>query len=160
LFVSILRKIVIHSPLGRLGIGLSGEQVHRLEYLEKTAPLEKPGDRFAVEVVRQLDAYFADANFRFDLPIVFSGTEFQNKVWSMLRKLECGQTATYGEIADKLASGPRAVGNACRRNPVPILVPCHRVVARNSIGGYSGHTEGYLLDKKKWLLWHEGVFTG
>ena len=64
---------------------------------------------------------------------------------------------TYGEMAKKLDSSPRAVGNACRANPLPIIIPCHRVVSQSGIGGYGGHTEGEVLAIKEWLLHHEGV---
>ncbi len=63
---------------------------------------------------------------------------------------------TYGGLATKLGSGARAVGNACRQNPISIIIPCHRVVAANGLGGYAGHTQGKVLDRKRWLLTHEG----
>ncbi|TNG00967.1 MAG: methylated-DNA--[protein]-cysteine S-methyltransferase [Gammaproteobacteria bacterium] len=151
-----VKKIVINSPLGRLGIRLHNEQILKLDFLEDNYSPQKPRDRFAHEVVRQLDAYFSDANFQFNLPVDFAGTLFQQKVWKMLQAIRCGQTYTYGELARKLDSGARAVGNACRKNPVPIIVPCHRVVSRNKIGGYSGQTDGKFIDYKHWLLQHEG----
>lgn len=63
----------------------------------------------------------------------------------------------YGELAEKLASGPRAIAAACRTNPIPILIPCHRVVAKAGLGGYMGETEGEALSIKQWLLQHEGA---
>jgi methylated-DNA-[protein]-cysteine S-methyltransferase len=66
-----------------------------------------------------------------------------------------GKPQSYGHLADKLGSSARAVGNACRRNPIPVVIPCHRVVARSGIGGFAGQTRGDMIDYKNWLLEHE-----
>lgn len=79
-------------------------------------------------------------------------TDFQKRVWAELLKIPPGQTVTYSELANKLNSHPRAIGQACRSNPLPVTIPCHRVVGKNNLGGYFGHTQGELLDKKKKLL--------
>ncbi|HEV2613720.1 MAG TPA: methylated-DNA--[protein]-cysteine S-methyltransferase [Gammaproteobacteria bacterium] len=81
-----------------------------------------------------------------------TGTDFQKRVWAELLKISPGKTVTYSELAKKLNSHPRAIGQACRANPLPIIIPCHRVVGKNNLGGYFGHTHGKLLDKKKRLL--------
>ncbi len=91
------------------------------------------------------------------VPLALEGSAFQLRVWEALRAIPPGETRTYGELAVLLGSGARAVGNACRRNPCPIVVPCHRVLARNGIGGYAGARGGELLAIKRWLLRHEGV---
>ena len=83
------------------------------------------------------------------------GSLFQQKVWAELLIIPSGKTLTYSEIAVKLSSSPRAVGNACRANPYPFLIPCHRVVAVSSLGGYSGQTVGPLMVIKETLLSHE-----
>ncbi|MBT8127262.1 MAG: methylated-DNA--[protein]-cysteine S-methyltransferase, partial [Gammaproteobacteria bacterium] len=93
----------------------------------------------------------------FDLPCALQGTPFQQKVWNELKKIPCGTVITYGELANKLGTSARAIGNACRKNPIPLVIPCHRVVAANGIGGYSGDTNGAWLRIKSWLLRHEGV---
>ena len=85
------------------------------------------------------------------------GTLFQKSVWHELTKIPIGQTRTYGEIANKLNSSARAVGNACRKNPIQIIIPCHRVVSAKGLGGYAGKTEGKQIKIKRWLLSHEGV---
>lgn len=83
------------------------------------------------------------------------GTEFQKRVWRALCAIPPGTTKTYGELAKQLNTSPRAIGNACRKNPLPIIIPCHRVVAKNSLGGYAGARIGNLLEIKKWLLRYE-----
>lgn len=109
-------------------------------------------------VFRQLRCYFSSAISLQTIPLAPQGTLFQKSVWHELSKIPVGETRTYGEIAHKLNSSARAVGNACRRNPVQIIVPCHRVVSAKSLGGYAGETQGRQLDIKRWLLNHEGVF--
>lgn len=111
----------------------------------------------AEQLQQQLDGYFADANFIFDLPVRLSGTAFQQRVWTALREIPSGGFCTYGELAARLQTSARAIGNACRCNPVPIVIPCHRVVAASGIGGYSGETAGDKLAIKRLLLAHEGV---
>ena len=108
-------------------------------------------------VFRQLRCYFSSAISLQTIPLAPQGTLFQKSVWHELGKIPVGETRTYGEIAHKLNSSARAVGNACRRNPVQIIVPCHRVVSAKSLGGYAGETQGRQLDIKRWLLNHEGV---
>lgn len=84
------------------------------------------------------------------------GTAFQQRVWQAIADIPLGQTATYGQIAKKIGSGPRAVANACGANGIPLIIPCHRVVAQNGIGGYM-QSKDYGLQIKRWLLKHEGV---
>ena len=105
----------------------------------------------------ELQAYFTDRRFQFSLPLELHGTDFQQRIWRALSRIPAGSTTTYGQLARQLHSSPRAVGNACRANPVPIIIPCHRVVAKQGLGGYDGQTEGGRLAIKRWLLQHEGV---
>jgi methylated-DNA-[protein]-cysteine S-methyltransferase len=79
-------------------------------------------------------------------------------IWALLRAIPVGQTRTYGEVARELGSAARAVGQACRANPCPIVVPCHRVVGRHGLGGFAGDHQGSRLAIKRWLLHHEGCF--
>jgi methylated-DNA-[protein]-cysteine S-methyltransferase len=109
----------------------------------------------AAEVLRQLDAYRRDPRFRFDLPLVACATPFQDQVRLALLAVPAGATLSYSDLARSIASGPRAVGNALRCNPVPILVPCHRVTAKRGLGGYGGFVDGPRLEIKRWLLAHE-----
>lgn len=104
---------------------------------------------------RRLAEYFAGERRDFDLPLAPVGTAFRQRVWTALRGIPFGRIATYGDIARSLDSGPRAVGGACGANPIPIIVPCHRVLAAGGLsGGYSG--AGGLATKAK-LLALEGV---
>ena len=86
---------------------------------------------------------------------LLQGSTFQQKVWRALNDIKAGTTVTYTELAKKLNSHPRAVGQALKRNPLPLLYPCHRVVSQSGIGGFAGKTEGKLIDLKRWLLHHE-----
>ena len=79
------------------------------------------------------------------------------RVWQALQKIPYGEVKTYGQLAKELKSSARAVGNACRANPIPIVIPCHRIVAVSGIGGYAGKTDGPVLERKRWLLAHEGI---
>jgi methylated-DNA-[protein]-cysteine S-methyltransferase len=107
-------------------------------------------------MAEQLDAYFSDNSSTFELPLYQQGTDFQRRVWQALKAIPCGETRSYKQLAGQLQSHPRAIGGACRANPFPIVVPCHRVVAVNGLGGFAGDTQGKLLQIKKWLLQHEG----
>jgi len=109
------------------------------------------------EAKRQLDAYFDGDLTRFDLPFAPHGSPFQKRLWKALEEIPYGETRTYGELATSLVSSARAVGTACGRNPLPILVPCHRVLAAGGgMGGYSG--DGGLRTKKA-LLVLEGAMS-
>jgi methylated-DNA-[protein]-cysteine S-methyltransferase len=109
------------------------------------------------DIKQQLNNYFSIAKPISTATLLPGGTRFQKSVWKELCKIPLGETRTYGEIAKKLNSSARAVGNACRKNPIAIIVPCHRVVSATGIGGYAGKTEGKQLNIKRWLLKHEGV---
>ena len=103
------------------------------------------------------DAYFQDPSRRIDVRCKLSGTPFQRRVWRLIAAIPPGTTRTYGELAAALGSSARAVGGACRANPCPLVVPCHRVVARDGLGGFAGDRGGRLLDIKRWLLAHEAA---
>ena len=148
---------VIDTPPGRLAIQTANDILTGIDYVDNRTALSGPATLFAREVVKQLKSYFNDGNFVFDLPLKLGGTSHQQKVWQQLRKIRSGDTMTYGDLASRIKSGARAVGNSCRHNPIPIVVPCHRVVAASGIGGYGGHVKGKVLDRKHWLLRHEGL---
>jgi methylated-DNA-[protein]-cysteine S-methyltransferase len=106
----------------------------------------------------QLEGYFAGARRTFDLPLAARGTPFERRVWEALRDIPFGRTVSYGELARTLGEpgSARAVGAANGRNPVPIVVPCHRVIGANgSLVGFGGG-----LERKRWLLEHEGALDG
>ncbi len=148
---------VIATPLGKVGVHCTQDAIVSVDYVDFRVAKKRPDGPLVRELVGELQRYFRNPQNGFDLPLVWSGTEFQRKVWRALRRIPLGKTRTYGDLARQLDSGPRAVGNACRANPVSIVVPCHRVVAAAGIGGYSGAVKGVRLGRKRWLLRHEGV---
>ncbi len=91
----------------------------------------------------------------FDLPLLIEGSELQRGVWDAMRAIPRGRTRTYGDLARELGADARAIGQACGDNKLPIVIPCHRVVAADGIGGFAHSTGGYLLEAKRWLLMHE-----
>jgi methylated-DNA-[protein]-cysteine S-methyltransferase len=149
--------IVLGSPLGQLGIQLRDQRVSRLDYLAGTVPSVAPTTAFGQLVVAQLTRFFKHPEYHFHVTVDLQGTEFQHRVWQALTQIPAGETLTYGELAARLNTGARAVGNACRKNPVSIIVPCHRVVSATGIGGYSGRTDGLEINRKLLLLQHERI---
>ena len=103
----------------------------------------------------RLQAYLQAADTPLDLPLQLAGTTFQLRVWRALQTIPPGRTLTYGTLAQQLGSGARAVANACGANPIPLVIPCHRVVASNGLGGFMGGREQHALAIKHWLLAHE-----
>jgi methylated-DNA-[protein]-cysteine S-methyltransferase len=150
-------QAIIATPLGRIGIRMTGEAVSALDYLPADAPEQPPTDAATEAVVEQLEGYFRDPQYRFTVPLAPAGTAFQQRIWHALPTIPAGTVLTYGELARQFDTAPRAIGGACRNNPVPILIPCHRVVGRQGLGGYAGEVTGDPLGIKRWLLRHEGV---
>lgn len=146
---------VIAAPFGQVGFILEGEAITDISFLDKNTPLSSPRSAQAREVSRALKSYFSDPSLNFHLPLKLDGTPFQRRVWRALRRIPVGKTLSYGRLARKLDTSARAVGNACRANPIPIIIPCHRVVASNGAGGFMGKRAGAALDLKHWLLAHE-----
>lgn len=151
------RFATLASPLGTLAVTIKHDRLCALDIGAECQPVPNEAHAILKQLQTELAAYFVDHRCRFSIPLALSGTPFQKRVWQALRKIPAGKTLTYGQLAAKLQSGPRAVGNACRANPIPILVPCHRVIGKHGIGGYAGQTSGERLAVKRWLLRHEGV---
>ena len=146
--------LAVSSPLGDLTIFEDGGAIVALEFGRAPAGKEKPSTLLK-RAARQLDEYFDGKRKTFDLPLAPAGTAFQRRVWARLAAIPSGRVETYGAIAKKLKSGARAVGTACGANPIPVLIPCHRVLGSGGrLGGYSG--EGGVATKR-WLLAHEGM---
>lgn len=143
------------APFAVLGIVTSGERLTGIDYLAPDTDTLAAQDPFTSEVCRQLRAYLATPSFHFDLPLAPGGTPFQRRVWDAIARIRCDATMTYGRIAANIGSGPRAVGNACGANPVPLVIPCHRVVGRDGLGGFMGTRDARPLAIKRWLLEHE-----
>jgi methylated-DNA-[protein]-cysteine S-methyltransferase len=146
---------VIAVPFGRVGIILLDDVLVDVSFLPARTSLVTPKTPTARRISKQLQAYIKNPKSRFDMPLAFDGTPFQHRVWRALQRIPAGKVTSYGELARQLKSSARAVGNACRRNPLPIVVPCHRVVAVNGDGGFMGKRGGQALVVKRWLLAHE-----
>ena len=139
----------------KVGVKIRDEQVAVITYLPLSAPDIEPKNPLAERAARQLEAYLENPDAQFDLPLLIEGTAFQRRLWEALCAIPRGKTLTYGELAQRLGAEPRAVGQACGDNRLPIVIPCHRVVAANGIGGFAHSTAGYLVEAKRWLLAHE-----
>ncbi|MCU0984753.1 MAG: methylated-DNA--[protein]-cysteine S-methyltransferase [Acetobacteraceae bacterium] len=142
--------LTLHSPLGELTVFEEGGSIVALEWGRGAGAVEATDVLAAAK--RQLDAYFDDGAAVFDLPLAPAGTAFQKRVWQAMRDIGAGETRRYGDLAAALGSSARAVGMACAANPIPIIIPCHRVVGAASLGGYSG---GEGAETKRFLLAHE-----
>lgn len=155
----------LHSPIGYVRLSASDEAVVRVEFCDE-APETAPSNSLLEEAVRQLKAYFEGDMRAFDLPLAPEGTPFQQRVWEALRQIPYGTTTTYLDMALRLGDEKsiRAAAAANGRNPVGIIIPCHRVIGSDGkLVGYAGG-----LWRKKWLLQHElqrmpqpgGLFAG
>lgn len=146
----------VTSPVGRLAIEADQDALTGLRWASDGEQARDQGmNPVLEEATRQLERYFARKLKRFELPLAARGTDFQKSVWKMMSEIPYGETATYGGMAMALSSGPRAIGMACGRNPLPIIVPCHRVLGSGGKeGGFSG---GQGLPTKRKLLALEGV---
>lgn len=144
------------TPFAVLGIRVEAGKLAGIDFLPCKEATLAPSDAFARLVCEQIEAYLHDPDVEFNLPLWQSPTAHQMKVWQVLRTIPRGHTTTYGALAQQLGSSPRAVGQACGSNPLPIIIPCHRVVAKNGAGGFMHHASGAPLAIKDWLLRHEG----
>jgi methylated-DNA-[protein]-cysteine S-methyltransferase len=146
-------------PFGTVAI-VSGNHQARIDLFaeELLVAIEPVTQPLTAKLYRQLMSYFALPSFKCDFPLLL-GTPFQLRVWRAIYDIPFGETRTYGQLATLLGSGARAVANACGANPLPIIIPCHRVVAKSGIGGFmQGKKNGLLV--KHWLLRYEGVDLG
>jgi methylated-DNA-[protein]-cysteine S-methyltransferase len=163
-----VHRLLLASPVGALLAEYAPEGVRALRFQPpgahppagtRAAPTR--GDAVGRQVARELEEYFAGARREFTLPLAPAGTEFQRAVWAALRRIPYGETRSYGQLAAGLGRphASRAVGQANARNPLPIVVPCHRVLAAGGgLGGYLGDwEEGRGVAIKQYLLGLEGV---
>lgn len=149
---------VIAAPFGGIGVRVADGALTELVYVPRSIAPVPPASPIAREAVAQLEAYIADADFRFDLPLARRGTDYQQRVWGVISAIPRGETLTYGQVAKQIRSAPRAVGQACGANWFPLVIPCHRVLAAGGIGGFAHHDgDGFHLGVKRWLLQHERV---
>jgi methylated-DNA-[protein]-cysteine S-methyltransferase len=133
--------------------------VVEIRYLPLSSSNVSPSNSLAERAARQLERYRDNPDTVFDLPLLIEGSPLQRSVWEAMCAIPRGETRTYGAIAQQLGDTDykmlRAVGQACGDNRLPIVVPCHRVVAANGLGGFAHATDGFLIEAKRWLLLHE-----
>jgi methylated-DNA-[protein]-cysteine S-methyltransferase len=153
-------QAIVNAPFGALGIRMRGAKLLEIDLLSGAWAPKRGTSRAAAEVASMVEAYLNDPAIPMEPPIETQGTPFQQRVWQRLRQIPVGSVLTYGELARQLSSSPRAVGNACRANPCPVIVPCHRVVSVTGLGGFAGQRQGEKLTIKQWLLSHEGYLLG
>lgn len=151
---------ILPAPFGALGIRIHEERLAELVFLPPGTALQPNKSPFLDRVAEELARYFSHAGHRFKLPCALEGTPFRQRVWQALGEIPPGQTITYGELARRVNSAPRAVGQAVGDNPLPIIIPCHRVVAasfpgKGGLGGFMHSRTGFSQDIKRWLLEHE-----
>ena len=147
----------LKTPFALLGIRAEDDRIVEIVFLRRDGEALAPETRIAERACAQIERYVDDPEFRFDLPLASHGTPFQRRVWRKIAAIGPGRTRSYGELARDLGSAPRAVGQACGANPLPLVVPCHRVLAAGGIGGFAHHEGGFHLSVKRWLLAHEGA---
>ncbi|WP_325049364.1 MULTISPECIES: methylated-DNA--[protein]-cysteine S-methyltransferase [Legionella] len=159
---------LFNTPLGNLEIMHDGQAIHSAVFVEinpatadRTASLagitiqSGPTSPFCELIAQELDAYFHQPNHRFQITLKPHGTAYQQRVWNALLVIPVGRTLSYGALAQSLQSSPRAVGQACKKNPITLFIPCHRVIGKDNFGGYMGDKDALSL--KLALLKHEGI---
>lgn len=128
-------QLSLHSPIGDLTVSAHDGRIVALDWGwgrdQEPTPLLK-------RALSQLEAYFDGSLERFELPLAPAGSHFQRQVWEQMCAIPRGSTRTYGEIAEAISGSARSVGTACGANPIPVIIPCHRILAANGLGGYSG----------------------
>jgi len=142
-------------PFGVLGILCTEDVLTGIDFLPASEKPQRAKSSFAVTVCEQLLRYLENPDMQFTVPLKAGGTSHQQKVWQAMLDIPRGETRSYGELAAELKSGAQAVGQACGANPIPIIIPCHRVVGKSGLGGFMRHASGTSLDIKRWLLAHE-----
>jgi methylated-DNA-[protein]-cysteine S-methyltransferase len=149
--------VIVEFPKMKVGVATRDERVVEISFLPLSYAEASATNPLAERAARQLERYREDPDARFDLPLLIEGTAFQRRLWAALCEIPRGKTLTYGALAELLGAEARAVGQACGDNRLPVVIPCHRVVAANGIGGFAHATGGYLLEAKRWLLMHEAA---
>lgn len=147
----------IGSPVGTLELTATDGRIVAIDFADgDPEPESSLRDPLLQECALQLQRYFDDPRQPFRLPLGLLGTPYLLRVWAALRRIPPGTTVTYGQLALRVGGSARSIGMACRRNPLPIIIPCHRVLGVNGLVGYCGYRTGPGLATKHWLLAHEG----
>lgn len=151
--------VTVEFPKFKVGVTTRDGVVTSLKYLPLSSPSIASKSELARRAERQLEGYRRDPDTAFDLPVVIEGTELQKAVWQAMCAIPRGKTRTYGDLAREIGADPRDIGQCCGDNRLPLVIPCHRIVAADGIGGFARATNGYLLETKRWLLMHEAAAT-
>jgi len=155
---TIPESVVIKTPFAKMALMFESGVLVAVDLFSRKK-LSPPESKQARRVCQQIHDYCSKQlpDLEFDIELTVTGTPFQKKVWQTLQKIPVGQVLTYGELAQQLKTSARAVGNACRANPIPLVIPCHRVVSKSGMGGFAGSRDGEPMKIKTWLLEHEGA---
>lgn len=145
----------IPTPFAILGIHCTTEAITGIDFLPLNTLQLAPQNALAHQLHEAIQHYLQNPTQLRALPLALAGTPFQQKVWQTISRIPSGQTLTYTELAQQVGSGARAVANACGANPIPLFIPCHRVVAANGLGGFMKGRKLDSLNIKRWLLDHE-----
>ncbi|ASQ47133.1 methylated-DNA--[protein]-cysteine S-methyltransferase [Legionella clemsonensis] len=143
-----------NTPVGWLEVAYDEHYIHHATFTE-SPQFNTKTNQLTPLLAAELETYFNNPHHRFQLSLKPQGTSYQQQVWNALLVIPVGRTVTYGELAATLQSSPRAIGQACKSNPIALFIPCHRVVGKNSQGGYMGRTDA--LRYKISLLAHEAL---
>ena len=150
----------VRTPFATLGITTTDQYVTGIRFLAPSVRALAPArNTIAFLACIQLQQYLENPAFKFDLPLRLGGTRHRLQVWEAMQRIPAGKVRTYGDVAKELKSSARAVGGACGANPIPVVVPCHRIIGSGgSIGGFMGaKDDGFEVGIKRWLLEHEGA---
>jgi len=151
--------VTVEFPKFKVGVTTREGIVTELKYLPLSFGSVSAKTSLAERAAAQMEGYKRDPNSKFDLPVVIEGTDLQKAVWRAMCAIPRGKTRTYGDLARELGADPRDIGQCCGDNRLPLVIPCHRIVAAGGIGGFAHATSGYLLEAKRWLLMHEAAAT-
>lgn len=147
---------VLLTPIGAVELTFHHDYLKRIQLFGEAKPSLRKLPSVLKPIVKRIEHYFEKPHSLLDLSYELTDiTPFVQRVLEQMMLIPLGETMSYGELASKLKTSPRAVGNACQRNPLPLVIPCHRVVARSGIGGFSGDIQGKPIEVKQWLLAHE-----
>lgn len=144
--------IILDSPIGPLGFKIRDNHIYKITFLPVETPEKRDEHCLAMVIKQALNRYFRAESKYLCLPHIQKGTIFQKTVYNALQHISFGQTISYGEIANRVNSHPRAIGQALKRNSLPLIFPCHRVISKHSIGGFVGESTGPLIETKRQLL--------
>ncbi|WP_134325354.1 methylated-DNA--[protein]-cysteine S-methyltransferase [Cumulibacter soli] len=150
----------LDSPVGHVAVASDGVAIVQVAWSEH-APMDHPTDPLLTEALAQLSAYFDGSLTKFDLPLGLASVSDSARgvLHTLHATVQFGESVTYGELASRAQTGAdaRGVGSIMGSNPLPLVIPCHRVMASDGLGGYSGGTRGNGLETKRWLLEFEGA---